>query len=136
MAFGPRIEISMILNLRETEEQKVYISSDLHLGHNREFVFEVRGYDNVRKHDEGIADTINQVVRPNDILILLGDFCLNTSHEQFNAYLDSIKCQNIFSLWGNHNNPHEKSVYKKGMIGEVETYPYRYKNFVYYPHYV
>jgi len=126
----------MMINLKETEEQKVYVSSDLHLGHNRDFVFESRGFVDVNTHNNGVIDSINLVARPKDILILLGDFCLNTSHQQFDAYLDRINCQNIFSLWGNHNNPHEKSVYKKGMIGDTETYPYRYKNMVYYPHYV
>lgn len=82
-------------------------------------------------------DMTNELVGPNDYLFMLGDFCLNTTIQQFDAYLDRIKCRTIVSLWGNHNNPHEKAVYRKAMgnkfVGPfpVETYPLQYKNMLY-----
>lgn len=123
-----------MINLRDTEEQKIYVSSDFHLGHQREFVWKDRGYTSVKEHDDGLINTLNETVRPNDILFFLGDFCLNTTTEQFNAYLDRINCQNIMALWGNHNNPHEKNIYRK-MVGDTEQYPLKYKNMTYLGHY-
>jgi calcineurin-like phosphoesterase family protein len=132
----------MILNLVETDDRKIYVGTDFHLGHQQKFVYEARGFGCVRDHDEAIIASVNARVRPNDILIFLGDWCLNTKMEQFDAYLDAVKCQNIYALWGNHNNPHEKAVYYNG-IGRkfvegilVETYPFRYKNMLYLPSYV
>jgi hypothetical protein len=73
-------------------------------------------------------------------LIVAGDFCLNSPIDKFESYLDRIKCQNIWHYWGNHNNPHEKAVYRKlmrekGYSDEEQLYPLRYKNFVYRGHY-
>lgn len=132
----------MLIKLRQTPEQKVYVSSDFHLGHQREFVWQARGYENWDAHDKGVIDTINQTVRPDDILLFLGDFCLNTTLEKFNEYLSRINCKNLYCLWGNHNNPLERKVYfpsqpkftARGI--PIMTYPYEYRNMVFLPHYV
>jgi calcineurin-like phosphoesterase family protein len=132
-----------MLNIRESEDKKVYITSDLHMGHQKDFVWKDRGYENPRKHDEGLIDTINEIVRPNDILMMLGDFCLNTTVEQFEKQIESIKCQNVYMMWGNHPNPHFKNIYKplvKKILGinyveDSEVYPLRYKNIIYIGNY-
>jgi len=133
----------MLLNIRESEEQKIYVSSDFHLGHQRDFVWQARGFTDVQSHDTGVIDSVNALVRPNDILLFLGDFCLNTTLEQFDAYLARFNCQNIWCIWGNHNNPHEKAIFRKAMptismngrMYDVETYPFKYKNIVHWGYY-
>jgi len=124
-----------MINIRDTEEQRIFVTSDLHLGHQREFVWKARGYNSIQEHDNGVIQILNETVRPNDILLFLGDFCLNTPFAQFDTYLDKIACQNIWSIWGNHNNPHEKNVYRK-LVGDKEQYPVKYKNMTYYGHYL
>lgn len=130
-----------MINIRETETQKIRITSDPHLGHNPKTwtnpIWKARGYGSVKEHDDAIIDNINLMCEPNDILFMLGDLCLNTTMPQLDAYLDRIQCRNVWCLWGNHNNPHEKSVFRKAMgqnyIGpfQVETYPFQYKNMLY-----
>ena len=133
----------MLLNVRETDDKKVYVSSDFHLGHKgpeSNPVWKQRGFADVPSHDDAVIDSVNAMVRPNDILIFLGDFCLNTTLAQFDVYLDRIKCQNVMALWGNHPNPHYKGVYLpmvKKLLGEnytpeSEVYPLKYKNMTYY----
>jgi calcineurin-like phosphoesterase family protein len=132
----------MLLNLRETPDQKVYVSSDFHLNHDPKWpvpIWESRGFKSAKEMTDGIIDTTNSIVRPNDILLFLGDWCLNTTIEAFEETLARFKCQNIYALWGNHNNPHEKKVYahlmrERNVNGEL--YPFRYKNMVYYGHYL
>lgn len=130
----------MQVSIRETEKQKVAITADPHLGHNPDWdtpLWKARGYSSVEEHDDTLIDSFNTIARPNDILLIIGDFCLNTTVEKFNSYLDRIKCQNIWYVWGNHNNPHEKAIYRKAMganfVGpfQVEQYPFKYKNFMY-----
>ena len=131
-------------NFRDKEENKVYIFSDPHLGHQRDFVWKTRGFASVPEHDDSIINNINATVRSTDSLICLGDWCLNTTVPQFDAYLDRINCQNILTLWGNHNNPHEKSIYKvllkkalaEKYTEESELYPLKYKNLTYLGHYL
>jgi calcineurin-like phosphoesterase family protein len=129
-----------MLNIIETVEAKVYVTSDPHLGHDRDFVWGYRGYSCCDDHTEGVIKTINDTVRPNDILFMLGDHTLNTTKEQFDAYLDRINCRNFFCLFGNHNNPHEKSIYRperdKLVNSRVQwVFPVKYKNMTYMGHY-
>ncbi len=130
----------MLVNIRESEKQKVGVISDPHLGHNPKWaipLWKARGYNSVAEHDDDIINKVNAAYGPNDILLMLGDFCLNATVDSFNAYLDRINCQ-IWALWGNHNNPHEKAIYRKAMganfVGpcQVETYPFKYKNMTYF----
>lgn len=130
----------MQVNIRESDKQKVLITADPHLGHNPKWpmpLWKSRGFQNVQEHDDTLINNFNENARPQDILIVVGDFCLNTTVDQFNGYLDRIQCQNIWHIWGNHNNPHEKAIYRKAMginfVGpfQVESYPYQHKNMLY-----
>lgn len=71
---------------------------------------------------------------------MLGDLCLNTQPHQVDQLLDRIVCQNLWCLWGNHNNPHEKTIYRperdKLTKKPVQwVYPVKYKNMTYLGHY-
>lgn len=132
-----------MVNITETSDKRVFFTSDPHLGHNPKWavpLWQARGYASVKEHDDMWMDITNEVVREDDILFMLGDFCLNTTIDQFNTYLDRIRCRNLWCLFGNHNNPHEKAIYRKAMgnkyIGPfpVETYPIQYKNMLYIGH--
>lgn len=92
----------------DTKDCKLWVTSDLHLNHNREFVWEARGYKSPEDHTNGLIDTINQICRPKDILLNLGDSCLNTRWEDFESLFSRIKCRQLW-LKGNHNNPWEKN---------------------------
>ena len=130
-----------MLNFKE--KNKVYITSDTHFHHNRDFVWKSRGFSSVIEHDNALISKINERVKCDDILIHLGDFCLNTNASQFEELLTRINCQNIYMLFGNHPNPHYKNVYKplvKSLLkseytDDSEMYPLRYRNVVYIGHY-
>ena len=133
-------------NITQTENKKVYFVSDTHLGHQQEFIWGSRGYTSPEHHTNSVIDGINARVRSTDILCMLGDFSLNTTIDDFNDYISRITCQNVCMLWGNHNNPHEKRVYKpladalldKSVILNTEhyqVYPVFYKNVKYLGHY-
>jgi calcineurin-like phosphoesterase family protein len=114
---------------------KNFITSDLHLGHAKPFIWEKRGYTSIQDHDDKIIDKINELVGPNDTLFSLGDFCLNTTEPQLESYLSRIACQNIYLIWGNHPNPLHK-IYNRDVSEEfnrndIEVYPFRYKNIIF-----
>lgn len=148
------------LRLRQSETQKVWWVSDTHLNHDPRWkipLWEARGFKSAKHHTDGIIDKINELVRPTDILMHAGDFCLNTDESGFNELLVRIRCQNIFMLWGNHNNPVWK-IYQRevetymaaNQLGvppifgtaeianeiKPEIYPFRYKNVVFLGNYV
>lgn len=147
-----------MLTIKQTSGQKVFFTSDLHLRHNKNFIWEVRGFKNSDDHTTFIINKINEMVKPNDILFHLGDFCLNTNEKQFNELLARIKCQNIYLLFGNHDkiawsiyqdqinqwfysNDEGYQTAKGGTPhvfndGNIEIYPFRYKNIVFIGNYV
>jgi calcineurin-like phosphoesterase family protein len=92
------------LKLTHNDSHRVYFTSDTHFRHNQSFIFESRGYKDRYEHDDDLIAKINEVVRPQDTLIHLGDFCLNITPPEFDAILNRINCQNIMYIWGNHNS--------------------------------
>ena len=55
---------------------KIFASSDLHFGHDREFLWGPRGFRSSIEHDEAIIANWNSVVEPEDIVYVLGDLML------------------------------------------------------------
>lgn len=135
-----------MLTFKDTDTQKTYVSTDFHLKHDPKWdnpIWKMRGFNSAIEMTDEIIDSVNNTVMPDDNLIYLGDFCLNTSIEQFEVLISRINCKNIYMLWGNHANPHYKQIYKplvKTILGEQytdesEIYPLRYKNIIYLGHY-
>jgi calcineurin-like phosphoesterase family protein len=91
---------------------KIYVTSDTHFNHNRDFIFKKRGFENVNEMNNSMINTINTVVQEDDILIHLGDFCLNSTIENFEYFVSNIKVKNLWMLNGNHNNPWSKNIEK------------------------
>ena len=59
--------------------RRVYFASDLHLGHERILTFGQRSANSITEHDERILETCNSIVRPRDILWILGDVAFTRS---------------------------------------------------------
>ena len=92
------------LKLRHDDAQRVWFTSDTHFNHDKEFIYKSRGYDNRYEHNDALIAKINEYVRTNDVLIHLGDFCLNITKPEFDTILARINCQHILYIWGNHNS--------------------------------
>jgi calcineurin-like phosphoesterase family protein len=92
------------LKLTHNDDHKVFFTSDSHFNHKQKFIYEARGYKSVEEHNDALIAKINELVRPQDTLIHLGDFCLNITPPEFNEILARINCNNILYIWGNHNS--------------------------------
>jgi calcineurin-like phosphoesterase family protein len=64
------------ITLKHTPEEKVWFTSDLHLGHDKEFVWKARGFKSVGEMNETIIKNIKKRVGENDYLYILGDLAL------------------------------------------------------------
>ena len=102
------------------------------------------GSSSIEEHNNGVIKSINDVVRPDDILFNLGDFCLHSSVDDFERFILQINCKNVYMLFGNHPNRHYKEIYKPivpQFLGEKnnndsEVYTLRNKNIIYMGHYI
>lgn len=89
----------------------IYITSDLHFGHQQSFLYEPRGFSNIEEHDKIIIANINETVEENDTLYILGDLMLNDTTYGMEC-LKQIKCQNIHIILGNHDSNARIELYK------------------------
>ena len=61
--------------------------------------------ESVQRMNQCIIDSTNSVVSEDDSLVILGDFCwTSTPKEQVARFIDSLRCKNIYLIWGNHDN--------------------------------
>ena len=51
----------------------IYITSDLHLMHNQEFIYKPRGYDSAVEMSEDLVNKWNEVIHEDDTVYVLGD---------------------------------------------------------------
>ena len=127
------------LKLIDNDDHHVYFTSDTHFNHDKAFIYEARGYKNRYEHNDALIEKINQVVRPEDTLIHLGDFCLNITMPEFEQILARINCQNIAYVWGNHNScilrQYEETLHDEYDRDDIEVYPYTIGKITYLGYY-
>jgi len=81
--------------------RRIFLTSDLHFGHNKEFLWGPRGFNSIEEHDKAIIENWNSVVNWDDEVWLLGDLMLNDN-------VHGIHCMNqlagkINIIRGNHD---------------------------------
>lgn len=91
-------------------EQKIWIMSDLHLGHDRDFVWGKRGFSNVQEHNDTILENIKACVKENDEFYILGDLTLGDL-DAAAVYLRKIP-GHVHVILGNHDTERRIEFYK------------------------
>jgi calcineurin-like phosphoesterase family protein len=108
-----RIIMIKSLKFHDTEDSKLYVTGCTHLNHDPKWenpIWKMRGYNSSSDMTSGIINKINEICRPTDYLLVLGDFCLNTPPEAFINLIARISPKLQF-IRGNHNNSWEKMYY-------------------------
>lgn len=88
---------------------KIWFSSDLHLGHNREFLYVPRGFTSIEEHDETIIKNWNSVISPEDEVYILGDLMLNDNEHGFECIQKLNGWKHI--ILGNHDTDNRMHYY-------------------------
>ena len=101
--------MDVMYKLTKETYDKLFVTSDTHFNHNQEFVWKTRGYSSPTEMTEDMIQIINKTVGEDGILLHLGDFCLNTTREMYCDIMSKLRVKEIWMLWGNHNNPIQKS---------------------------
>ncbi len=88
----------------------IYVTSDLHLCHNREFVYVPRGFTNVYDMNQAIVERWNAIVQPDDDVYVLGDLMLNDNTTGRKIICD-LKGK-LHIVPGNHDTDTRIEIYK------------------------
>ena len=116
-------------------DTKIWVTSDWHFGHDREFIWKPRGFNSVEEMNKAIVERHNALVAPEDIVYVLGDLMLgdisNIKYiEQMNGWLRIVR--------GNHDTDNRALTYmglsKFMTMGDALTLKYKQHHF-YFSHY-
>lgn len=87
----------------------IWLTSDLHFCHNREFLFKPRGFNAVWEMNDEIVKRWNEVVAPDDDVYVLGDLMLNDNDEGARL-IKSLKGK-LHIVLGNHDTDARRALY-------------------------
>ena len=111
---------------------KIFITSDTHFGHDREFLFGPRGFTSIEEHDQEVIRRWNSVVSPDDVVYHLGDVMLNDNAHGMEC-LRQLNGQ-IKIVPGNHDTDSRLKLYAQ--LENVEVMPMaislKYKKYNFY----
>ena len=114
----------------------IWVTSDWHFGHDREFIWKARGFASVEDMNEHIINAHNAIVKPEDDVYVLGDLMLGDSDKG----IECVKRMNgkLHIVWGNHDTDSRKAKYNAlpNVVesGHVIVLKYKKHNF-YMSHY-
>ena len=110
---------------------KIFLTSDTHFGHDREFLWGPRGFTSSQEHDEAVIKNWNETVSAEDTVYHLGDLMLGD-----NLYgIECVKRLNghIKLIRGNHDTDARWKLYEKlpnvELVGWADVIKYKKYNF-------
>ena len=89
---------------------KIYFISDLHLFHDRQFIFKPRGFDSVVDMNNTIAENWGRIITDEDDIYILGDLVLNDTNGGLDI-LRNLKGK-IHIIRGNHDTDNRMQAYR------------------------
>lgn len=92
----------------------IYFTSDLHLGHNKDFIYKARGFENIEDHDEALINNWNDIVNDDDEVYILGDLMLGDNKYGIEC-LNRLKGKKYYII-GNHDTSARQKLYEKNDI--------------------
>ena len=115
-----------------------YFTSDLHIGHDKEFIWKARGFNSVEEHDTQILKNWNNTVTYEDTVYVLGDLCMGGNEKEWNRIYENLNGKIIFIV-GNHDtaNKVDRYIFNYEMEcwGLAAIYKYSKKYRFYLSHY-
>ena len=88
---------------------QIWITSDWHFGHNRDFIWGARGFNSVYEMDKAIIERHNEIVSYNDDVYCLGDLILGDNDYGISC-IKKLK-GNIHVIRGNHDSAQRMLLY-------------------------
>ena len=88
----------------------IWIISDTHFNHNKDFIWKARGFNSVEEMNETIIKNWNDVIQPDDVVYHLGDVMLNDNDGGLKI-LKNLKGK-IHIIIGNHDTDSRIELYK------------------------
>lgn len=89
----------------------IFITSDLHFNHDKDFIWKERGFSNVNEMNEAIVKNWNDTVSDDDIVYLLGDVAMGSDLQANLRLINRLKGQKYLA-YGNHDTEARLKAFK------------------------
>jgi len=96
----------------------IWFTADFHFGHSNIIRYCNRRFANAAEMDEAILDRVNDLVKTDDELYFLGDFCIGGPKVAV-AYRQKIRCKKVYFILGNHDRVIKKIVDQFVWVKEI-----------------
>lgn len=112
----------------------IWLTSDTHFGHDKDFIYGSRGFRNVAEMDAALIENWNKLVKPEDIIYHLGDLMLGDNQHG----LECLRKLNghINIILGNHDSANREKLYSTELKDKVDILgyaaPLKYKGYIFY----
>jgi len=106
----------------------IWITSDHHFNHEKIIEYCDRPFDNTSDMNEYMIAKWNSVVRPDDMVLHLGDFALQMNEEEVTALVSKLH-GNIILVRGNHDRFGVEKFKRCGFVDIVKK-KIEFKNFI------
>ena len=87
----------------------LYVCSDLHLGHDKSFIYKPRNFSSMEENADTILDRFQETLTNEDDLYILGDTLVGPDSDMYLEYLEKMP-GNLHLLWGNHDSDRRKEL--------------------------
>lgn len=118
---------------RKYPDKKVYVISDEHFDHKNIIYMTRNTFSSLEEMNEHIINSHNNIVDPDDIVIILGDFSFRTGTERLCDLVSKLNGHK-YLIMGNHDKTERPDVYLKAGFEDVFLSPVKF-NEDYYSHY-
>lgn len=90
---------------------KIFVTSDLHFGHDRQFIWGARGFSSIEEMNETYVKRWNEIVSEEDHVYILGDLMLGDNEKG----IDCLTRLNgtLHVVLGNHDTANRQKIYKE-----------------------
>lgn len=87
----------------------IFVTSDLHFGHNKPFLYEPRGFSSIEEHDKEVIKRWNSIITPEDNVYILGDLMLGDNEYGMECLRELTGFKHIIT--GNHDTVNRVLMY-------------------------
>lgn len=89
----------------------IWLTSDWHFNHDREFIWKPRGFTSVQEMNTEIVRRHNEVIKPEDTVYILGDVMLGGQDESGLEFIKAVNGNKII-IAGNHDTDRRRELYQ------------------------
>lgn len=90
----------------------IYVVSDLHFNHDREFIWKPRGFKSCQEMNDTLFRSWNNKITNKDDVWVIGDFFLGQDNDFIRKTLSKLK-GHIHLIAGNHDTPAKIKIYEE-----------------------